>query len=110
MKKVAVNKRDFDAALRNLLASPPLPKERVMARKRATKPTTKSSNHVGESKMGVFVAHAEVNKKINGVVRDIPKNTRRISRRLNKVGAKVDTPIVFSAAKYFEALKKLAKE
>lgn len=39
----------------------------------------------------------------------VRKNSRRINKKLSKAGVKPDPALVFSAAKYFKALNKLAK-
>lgn len=52
----------------------------------------------------------EASKKIRVVVRDIPKNARRISAKLKRLGTNRKSPAIYSAAKYYEALKKLAQE
>lgn len=40
---------------------------------------------------------------------NIRKNSARINKKLSKAGVKPDPALVFSAAKYFQALNKLAK-
>jgi len=43
------------------------------------------------------------------IARDIKKNSPIIRRKLIKAGVKPDPVLVFFAAKYYDALKKLAK-
>jgi hypothetical protein len=40
---------------------------------------------------------------------NIRKNSARINRKLSKAGVEADPALVLSAAKYFQALNKLAK-
>jgi hypothetical protein len=42
--------------------------------------------------------------------RSVKKNSRRINRKLSRAGVKPDPALVFSAAKYYSALSRLAKE
>lgn len=42
-------------------------------------------------------------------IREIRENTPRIKRKLAKAGVKPDPALVFSAAKYYHALNKLAR-
>jgi ethanolamine ammonia-lyase small subunit len=49
-------------------------------------------------------------KRVIALNRNIEKNLPRISRRLSKAGIKIDQVLLVSAAKYYEALEKLAKE
>lgn len=52
----------------------------------------------------------DTKKKIIALSRNIKRNTPRISKKLATAGTKVDKAILISAAKYYEALEKLAKE
>ncbi len=49
-------------------------------------------------------------KRVIALNRNVKKNLPRISRKLSKAGIKVDRALLVSAAKYYEALEKLAKE
>jgi len=40
----------------------------------------------------------------------IRKNTKRVEKKLSLSGVKPDPAVVYSAAKYYETLKRLAKE
>ena len=40
----------------------------------------------------------------------IRQNTQRVQRKLSKAGLKPDAAVVYSAAKYYTTLKRLAKE
>ena len=42
--------------------------------------------------------------------KNVRKNSPRIARKLAKAGVKVERPVIVSAAKYYDALNKLAKE
>ena len=56
---------------------------------------------------------AQMKNRLRIINRHIKKNTPRIRRRLTKLGLKVDEPTLISAisaAKYIDALNKLAKE
>jgi hypothetical protein len=48
-------------------------------------------------------------KALEAAAREIRKNSPIIRRKLRKAGVKPDPALVFSAAQYYEALKKLAK-
>jgi hypothetical protein len=41
---------------------------------------------------------------------NIRKNSPRIDRKLSKAGVRVERAVIVSAAKYYDALNKLAKE
>ncbi|MBI2819777.1 MAG: hypothetical protein HYX73_07345 [Acidobacteria bacterium] len=53
---------------------------------------------------------AQMKKRLRIMNRNIKKNAPRISKKLAKIGVHVDEPIIVSSAKYYDALKKLAKE
>ena len=52
----------------------------------------------------------QMKRRLRTMNRNIEKNTPRIKRRLLKLGARADGPIVVSLAKYYTTLNKLAKE
>ncbi len=52
----------------------------------------------------------QVKQNVKILGRNIEKNTPRISKKLSRAGARVDPAVVVSAAKYYDALKKLARE
>ena len=52
----------------------------------------------------------EMNRRLRTIHRNIKKNAPRIRKTLSKRGARVDEAAIVSAAKYYDALKKLAKE
>ena len=48
-------------------------------------------------------------RALERLAKNVRKNTPLIERKLKKAGVKPDPALVFSAAKYYQALNKLAK-
>lgn len=49
-------------------------------------------------------------KTLADLQKSIRENTPKIERKLKKAGKQADPALVYSAAKYYKTLKKLAKE
>ena len=52
----------------------------------------------------------EIKKRLRTIHRNIKKNAPRIRKTLSKRGVRVGEATIVSAAKYYDALDKLAKE
>ena len=52
----------------------------------------------------------QVKRIIRKFDENIRKNSPRIAKKLAKAGVSVERPVIVSAAKYYDALNKLAKE
>lgn len=52
---------------------------------------------------------AKTRRALERSFRAIEQNAPRISRKLSKAGARTSTVLVYSAAKYYKALNKLAQ-
>lgn len=52
----------------------------------------------------------KVRRALKSLSESIQKNTPQIEETLKKAGVNLDPALVYSAAKYFEALNKLASE
>lgn len=53
---------------------------------------------------------AQLRETLQALRTNIRNNAPRIKKRLSKSGTKPDPAVVFSTAKYYKALNKLAKE
>lgn len=51
----------------------------------------------------------QAKRALRRVSRNVREHSPRIERKLTKVGVKPDPALVFSAAKYYQALNRLAK-
>jgi hypothetical protein len=52
----------------------------------------------------------KVQREVTALKRNVERYTPRVEEKLTKAGAKPDPAVVYSAAKYYPALKKLAQE
>lgn len=52
----------------------------------------------------------QVKKAVVSLNRNIKRNTPRVIKKLSKAGVKADGNIIFSVAKYYDALGKLARK
>ena len=52
----------------------------------------------------------QIRKNLEGLKENIKQNASRVARKLSQSGAGPDPAVVFSTAKYYQAIKKLAKE
>jgi hypothetical protein len=53
---------------------------------------------------------AKTRRTLESMARSIEENTARINKKLSKAGVNANQALVFSAAKYYNALNRLAKE
>ena len=53
---------------------------------------------------------ARIERKVASLKRNVRRYSERVEKKLAKPGAKPDPVVVYSAAKYYPALKKLAGE
>jgi hypothetical protein len=51
-----------------------------------------------------------VQKKLEGATRSIERNSPRVERNLERVQRTADTAVLHSTAKYYDTLKKLARQ
>ena len=58
----------------------------------------------------VEVVSAQARRALEELSRSIRENSPRINKKLCEAGIRPDPALVFSAAKYYAALNKLAKE
>jgi hypothetical protein len=75
----------------------------------------KSKNRRANSSVGVgnlrgAGVSTKARRALNALSEEIKRNTAHIEETLRKAGVNPDPALVYSAAKYFEALNKLAAE
>jgi len=51
-----------------------------------------------------------IQRKVEALNQNVERYSKRVEEKLSKAGAKPDAAVVYSAAKYYPALEKLAKE
>ena len=56
------------------------------------------------------MTNKETRKAIASLKKSIRENTPKIERKLKKAGIKADPALVYSSAKFYKTLKKLAKD